>query len=590
MADRTTIEEIKQRLDIAEVVRGYVNLKKSGANEFGLCPFHQEKTPSFSVNSGLGIYKCFGCNEAGDVISFLQKIEGLTFPEALKLAAEKAGVRIANNFSMQDSDEYKAQKLVLEVNELAAKFFHYILVNHKVGERAREYLRKRKISKKSVEKFRLGYAPNQWSALKSFLNKHDCKDKFLIESGLLVERNNNVYDKFRGRIIFPLINEKGSIAGFAGRIIDENSKGPKYLNSPETKTFNKSTFLFGFYQGKNQIRTEKSCILVEGPTDVIMSNQIGISNICAPQGTSLTPSQLQLLKRYAQTLLICFDQDEAGQRALKRAIELAGNNFDIKVIDLGEIKDADEYIRKNGKKWQDRISSASRIVDYFLKKSLEKYNVKTIEGKLQIAGELLPIIAALKNKIEKDHYIKELALYLNVAEENLHSQLAGIGERDISKNLREVITKEKDARFSREREDYLFAVLLQTDELPLNIIKKIKKDFLTSDQSKEIYEFIVNYKKRKISSVELMKQESDESLVKKISDLMMINLGKAIEDIDWVKQEIQIVMNLLQRAFLRKQMNKVQIELNLAEKRGDDKLVDKLNAKMSELISQFQKL
>lgn len=590
MADRTTIEEIKQRLDIAEIVREYVNLKRSGSNEFGLCPFHQEKTPSFSVNSELGIYKCFGCNEAGDAISFLQKIEGLTFPEALKLAAEKAGVKLSDNFSTQDSALYKEQNAIFELNELAAKFFHFILLKHKVGERAREYLKKRKISQESVEKFRLGYAPNQWSALKSFLNKHDYKDQFLVENGLLVERNSNIYDKFRGRIIFPLINEKGNVAGFAGRTIYEDSKGPKYLNSPETKVFNKSKFLFGLHQGKNKIRTEKSCILVEGPTDVIMSNQVDISNICAPQGTSLTQAQLQLLKRYASTLLICFDQDEAGQKALKRAIELAKNDFNIKVIDLGETKDADEYIRKYGKKWKDRISESARIVDYFLKKSLNKYNLKTIEGKIQVANELLPVIAGLRSKIEIDHYIKELALYLNINEESLYSQITETGSKDITKNLRNEITKGGEGRFSSEREDYLFAILLQSKELPLSIVKKIDQDFLTSDLSRQIFEFIVKYKKKKISTVDLIKDEDDERLAGRISDLMMINLGKTIENIDWVKKEVQIVMNLLQRAFLKKEMNRVQIELDLAEKRGDDKNVEKLNEKMTGLIKKFQKL
>lgn len=584
MAERSQIEEIKEALNIVDVVREYVPLKRSGSNEFGICPFHHEKTPSFSVNADLGIFKCFGCGESGDVIAFLQKIEGLDFPEALKLAASKAGIKLKENFSPKDKALAVKKAQIYEINELTAKFFNFVLQKHKAGIKARSYLSKRKISQASIKKFKLGYAPRRWTALKAFLNDRDYSDSLLIEAGLLVSKNGKIYDKFRGRIVFPLFDEQGRVTGFAGRIIDSDSKAPKYLNSPETPIFNKSRFLFGLYQGKNEIRSSDFCILVEGPTDVISSNQAGVTNICAPQGTSLTLLQLKLLSRYCSTVYVCFDQDRAGQIALRRAAELAQKeNFDIRVIDLVGVKDADELIRKRSKEWKERIKNAQKVIDYFFGKIVEKYNVGTVDGKVKIAEEILPLISNLNNEVERTHYLNELALNLDIDPKTLLRQLKKLDtdariERSV---LRKGIKEGSSLGANHGREAYLLAILLQCKDISLKMIRDIPPNIFQSDSHREILEMIKKSKRGRLKSlVSVLKKKSDEKLVAETSDLMLMQLGDMVEDIDWVENEVKIVAKLLQKTYFRRELKKFQLELSMAEKRGDEKKVDALNKKI----------
>lgn len=593
VADRTVIEQIKEKLDIASVVREYVSLRRSGTNEFGLCPFHHEKSPSFSVNSDLGIFKCFGCGESGDVIGFLQKIEGLDFPEALKLAAEKAGVVLQNDYFPKDAALEARKKEILEINSLAAKFFNFILQKHKAGKVALDYLKNRKLEEKGITSFFLGFAPDQWSALKDFFEKKGYKSKTLVDAGLLVERNGKVYDKFRDRIIFPLFNEKGEVVGFSGRIIKKDTKAPKYLNSPETLIFNKSRFLYGLYQGKKEIRSKDFCILVEGPTDVINSNQGGITNICAPQGTSLTQMQLKLLHRYCSAIYLCFDQDDAGQLALKRALNLAWEEgFKVKVINLEGVKDADELMQKDFKKWEKAINDALNVVDYFMLKALNKYNAKTVEGKVNIVNDLSPLISLIQNEVERESYLKELSLHLDLDLRVLKTQIktSTVRPEFAKQSLREAIKAEVEKSSMVDREEYLLSLILQAESLLYKDIKLIDVEIFSSNILVEIFEIAKKAKKSKKSVEEFVDGVKDDDVKEKLLDLIMFRIDDKTDDEEWVRKEFVLLLNLLNKALLKRNLNQMQIELTAAEKADNEKLVAKLSSQIIKYTQQLNEI
>lgn len=593
MADRQVIQEIKEKLDIADVVKDYVQLKSSGRNLFGVCPFHNEKSPSFSVNSELGIFKCFGCGVSGDVISFIEKIEGVEFPEALRIAADKAGIRIEETKYNPQLDKIQKEKdEIFKLNELASKYFHFVLTKHKSGESAMKYLKARKIDAKSIETFTLGYAPNQWNTLKNFLNSRKYTDSILVKAGLLVSKNNHTYDKFRGRVMFPLFDERGRVVGFSGRVLDTETQKPKYLNSPETPVFTKSKFLFGLYQAKSEMRSKGFCILAEGPTDVINSYRVGVENICAPQGTSLTKDQLHLIHRYCDTVYFCFDQDVAGQTALRRGVDLAlAEGFKIKVVGLEGVKDADELIQKDPKEWKKRVDSAQNFVEYYIDKLVEKYNSRTVEGRVKIVDEVIPFISNLKSEVEKDQYLKDLSFRLNIDFETLQAQLPNINNlQKLNIEIRKDLTL-KDSRVLEDRRaEYLLSILLQVEPKCRKKILNEVKDVFLETQNVEILSFIKKSVKKDVKGLaELLENESYDNIREKVQTLLLQDVGNIIEDEDRVAKEVENLTSLMRASNIKQELKKLQIEISIAEKRGDDKLVDKLSNQLASLTKQLIK-
>jgi len=424
MDDRNQIEEIKSKLDIANVILQYVpNLKRSGRNYFGLCPFHKEKTPSFSVNPELGLFKCFGCGEGGDVIKFLERIEGLDFPKALELAATKAGVTLKKTFS-KESQKFKEEKeKIIEANQLSAKFFNYILLKHASGELCRKYVEKRKIDKREIDTFLIGYAPNTFNGLKGFLNKKGYQDKDLVKWGLLVEKNGKIYDKFRGRLMFPIVNHQGDTVGFSGRMIDDKTLGPKYLNSPETLVYKKSNTLFGLQQAKDTIRMDGFVILVEGNIDLLSSHKAGIKNIVAPLGTALTIEQVKLIKRYCDKVYFAYDTDVAGQKALIRSFELAEiENLESYVLDIGKFKDVDDLITTGGD-WITTVENPKEIVSYLISTVAKKYDLSNTKFKTKYVSEILGYISRVMSPVARADYIKQVSEIVDINQDILNTEL-----------------------------------------------------------------------------------------------------------------------------------------------------------------------
>jgi DNA primase len=424
MDNRNQIEEIKSKLDISTVIQQYVpSLKRSGRNYFGLCPFHKEKTPSFSVNPDLGLFKCFGCGEGGDVIKFIEKIENVDFPNALEMAANRAGVVLKSSGNYNNGKFKEEKDKLLLVNKLSAQLYNYILTTMPSGAKGRKYTEKRKLKKEQIEDFLIGYAPKSYDNLKNFLNKKGFDNHDLVKWGLLVEKNGKIYDKFRDRLMFPIKNHQGEVVGFSGRKLDEDDLGPKYLNSPETLVYKKSHLLYGLFQAKDAIRDKGFVILVEGNVDLLSSHGAGMKNIVAPLGTALTEEQLKLVKRYCEKLYFAFDTDSAGQKALLKSFSMAENvGLESYVIEIKGYKDVDELIMAGGD-WKNIVENAKETVAYLIDSVAKKYDLTNTKYKAKYLDEVLTYVKYVKNNFAISDYLKKISQKTDMNEEVLILEL-----------------------------------------------------------------------------------------------------------------------------------------------------------------------
>ena len=385
------LEKIKSQNDIVDVISERVRLKKAGRNFTGLCPFHNEKTPSFSVSQEKQIYKCFGCGEAGNVISFVMKEKNLPFIEAVKYLANRANIplEIGNG---EKSKSAKKKDLLYRVNVEAAKFFFSNLMNNK---NAKEYFLNRGIKEETIKKFGLGFANDSWNNLMFYLRKKGVSDILLEEAGLISvnKEKGRKYDRFRNRVMFPVFDYQGKVIGFGGRVLDDSK--PKYLNSPETLVFQKGTNLYGLNFALKHNMNERYFVIVEGYMDLISLHQYGITNVVASLGTALTINQARLLKRYADKVVISYDADMAGQMATLRGLEvLRTAGFDVRVLSIPQGKDPDEYVRSNGKEaFLKLINSAAPLIDYRIKKAEDGIDFRNSQSVILYAKRIMEIIS-----------------------------------------------------------------------------------------------------------------------------------------------------------------------------------------------------
>ncbi|MBN1363720.1 MAG: DNA primase [Syntrophaceae bacterium] len=416
--DNSKIEEIRNRIDIVDLVSEHLTLKKTGRNFVGLCPFHQEKTPSFTVNREKQIFYCFGCGAGGNVITFLMKIADKTFPEAIKVLAEKAGVVLPPISSRKErrQKDLLNEKIINLNLKAAQQFFHNLF--SAAGASARKYLQGRGISEDVVKQFRLGYVPDTWRSLTEYIEKSGLSLKLAEQAGLVIAgKDGDFYDRFRGRIIFPIENVFGETVAFGGRILDKGE--PKYLNSPESPVYIKGKNLYGLNKSKEEIRKKGFALIVEGYFDLISLWNAGIGNVVATLGTALTREHLELLRRYTTEVVVLFDPDEAGKKALDRSLELfLSTPMRARALILPERCDPDEYVRKFGKeKMEDLISHAQPLSDYYIENVLG--NGKTFEDKRDMIKTAMNFIAKISDRKEKDIFIKRIAEKTGINEELL---------------------------------------------------------------------------------------------------------------------------------------------------------------------------
>lgn len=415
MADQV-LQEIKDRLNVADVIASYIQVKKSGVNFKAVCPFHHEKTASLMISPSKQIWHCFGCNEGGDAFGFVMRYENLEFRDALKILADKAGVVLpVYSKSRQDTGE---KELLLRINAFAARFYHQILISDKRGVAALKYLQERGLTLETVKKWQIGFAPEDFHALEQALSQKSVKAEDLVKAGVSVKNEQGkIYDRFRGRITFPIFNYFAEVVGFSARILKDDAGAAKYVNSPETAVYNKSKILFGLNFAKNEIRKLDEAVLVEGQMDCIASHQVGINNVIATSGTALTGEHLNLLSRLSKNLKFCFDADSAGQAAARRAGELAlASGFNVKLIALFGAKDPDELLKQNPQLWQEAIRQAVWFIDYYIERALKNFTGDAVAQGKELNQTVLPLLAAIADPLERHHYVKILADKLGTPE------------------------------------------------------------------------------------------------------------------------------------------------------------------------------
>ena len=434
----SNIDEVKQRLDIVDIVGGYVRLDKAGRNLKALCPFHEEKTASFFVFPDRQSWRCFGCGEGGDMFSFVMKKEGLDFSEALKMLAERAGVSLERKRPVSE-DKYTNR--LLQLNEEAAQYYHDLLNENPLAEHARDYVNKRELTPEAVADFQLGYSSGD--GLKKHLTAKGYSESELLSAGLIGEKDGRRYDLFRNRLIFPIRDMKSRVVGFGARALDDSQ--PKYLNSPQTAVFDKSGILYGIDRAKKAIREDKMAVIVEGYLDVISAHQHGFANVVASMGTSLTEKQVRVLRGIARILVFALDPDVAGESATLRGIEVARGSLDrevlemptllgttsrlsaeMRIISLPQGKDPDDVIREDPQEWQRLVDNALPLMEHIINVTASKLDLSKPEGKSEASEQLLPMIAELGDETQREFYLGKLAGLLGVREKVLLDKAAGI--------------------------------------------------------------------------------------------------------------------------------------------------------------------
>jgi DNA primase len=591
------IEEIKSRLNVVDVVGSYIKLTKTGANYRGVCPFHSEKKPSFFVSPARQMWKCFGCGAGHSIFDFVMKIEGVEFGDALRLLANKAGVEIK-----RENPKIRTERQRLyEICDLACSFFEKQLGNSSWGKEAKDYLLKRGIREESVKKWKIGYSPDTWQSLSDFLVGRGYKREEIVKAGLAVqsEKGNNPYDRFRGRIIFPIFDLNSQPIGFGARVFKDadNKETAKYINTPQTLLYNKSNVLYGLNSAKLAVRKNNQCVLTEGYTDVIMAHQAGFENTVSVSGTALTPQHLSILKRYSDNLLLAFDMDLAGDTATKRGINLAEfQGFNIKVIDTYKgAKDPAEIILENPEDWKNSLDKSKTIMDYYFDSAFIGFDKDNPEGKKIIGKIVLPAIKRLQNKIEQSHWVQKLTEKLGVKEEAVleelrsvkldnHQQLAQTGE--IKADIKIIVPEGQSVGRKKLLEDKIISLIFKNPE-NLSLIEdqhhglfceKIK-DFI-----REIKKGLPSRNLSQINAEQTSRTENDKILEDKdtkaaFADFLQkagyedffntLALKAEVEYEEDDCQEIQLCLRQLKDINIRARRTKISGDIKKAEQEKD---------------------
>ena len=590
-----TITQILDRCDIVELIGSYVPLKKAGRNFKANCPFHNEKTPSFVVNPDKQIFHCFGCDAGGNAVGFIMKQDRLTFPEAIRVLAQKVNVTVPET-SGGNIQTANVRQLIYKVNTCATQFFHNILLSDKgaPAKNARTYLKNRKIDLQMVEQFQLGFAPDQWDGLISHLREKGINLKLMEKAGLIIPRDNaqGYYDRFRNRIMFPIFDTQANCRAFGARAMEsaqsQEKVTAKYINSPETTVYTKGHHLYGFHLAKQAIGQEDFVIIVEGYTDCIMPYQAGVANIVASLGTALTVDQIRLIRRYTKNVVMPFDMDPAGESAMLRSLDtLIEEGMSVKVAVLTEQHDPDSFICEHGvEAFRDRIRQAETLFDYKLGILMDRYDVKAIEGKARISGEMLQTIDKFNNAVLRAGYIKRLAGELLVSEQALNTELNKVrqmtGERKVfgksstpkTPVLEQLRVVESDIlRLLLEEESFIAATKKEinpSDFQDAKIREVISKIFDLCEEGKEI------------NSAVLINSFDDQEMQNMIARLMA-NDEVTVGD----KQKMHSdYMNRMKKDRKKLRMKILHEQIGEAERDGDQSKLDTLLNEYNHLIKE----
>ncbi|MFU8794045.1 MAG: DNA primase [Dethiobacteria bacterium] len=585
------IDEIRQHTDLVVLVGEYLKLERRGKNMVGLCPFHNEKTPSFTVSPEKQLYHCFGCGASGNAFSLIMQMEKLTFPEAAKLLARRAGVKIPENRITSPARDQQKDK-IYKLNLMATRYYAYHLKKTASGKKALNYLLKRGISERAIELFMLGYAPADWTGFFNFAQKKGASPELMVQAGLVSPgKEKGYYDRFRGRIIFPIYSISGKVAGFGGRAFDDNGKGgPKYLNSPETIVFSKGAMLYGLNLAREEIRKSKKAVVMEGYTDVITAYQAGIRNVVASLGTALTAEQCRLLRNQADTVITAYDSDTAGEAATWRGlVVLQSTGCLVHVADLPQGSDPDSMIREKGAEaFNKLIEDSIPLIEYRLQRLKERYDLNTESGRVRYTEELMPFLVAAVNQVEQDYYLKKAAEELGVEEGALRNELKKYrrssnkyreeGKNDSSEEVKTIAI--------RPAEKILISLMLQSKEIAEQGRNLIKSDYIEDSLVKKVFDEIWNlYESGEVVSAEkLLNRFEDNELVRLVS---MAATDPALQDLQprIAKRMAEDSIEYLQRLWSAKQQRELKKKIKELESLGLNEEIEKLLREHQHLLT-----
>ena len=577
------IEEVKKKTDMVALVGEYVELKRAGRNFKGLCPFHHEKTPSFMVNEELQIYKCFGCSKGGDAISFLMEIEGLEFGEALKKLAERAGIKL----KYEERDKNRGEKdELLKIHLMAGDYYRYLLEEHEIGKWAREYLKERKMGKKLRETFGLGFSPSGWDGLTRFLrDKKGFKEEMIVKSGLGIRGKKGVYDRFRGRVMFPLLDSGGKVVGFSGRVIPNLARKnePKYINSPETAIYHKSEMLFGLTQAKQEMRKKNQVVVVEGELDMMSSFAAGVGETVAIKGSALTEEMIERLARLVETVILALDADEAGEKAMKRSIELAEKRgLNLKGVWWDEGKDPDEIARENPGEWKKMVAKAMPVYEVVMKRAVGKWGKKGVEGVKKIVKEVVPYLAKIDNEVVREVWVKRLAESLGVGKERVWDETEK-ARKGVVKDEKKKTGKKEEERMQKGKKlaRELLAMLMQEGKGRRKEVKKILTGLRVGEVEGKL---LGRFLKDKVEKTEVWVKKLPKELKIVAEECYLMEIERGVEDRGMIGVAVELA-----REKLREERGVLIKKLKEAEGVGDEKGVDDLSGRIA-LLDQKERL
>jgi DNA primase len=595
------IQEVKDANNIVEIIGEKIDLKVSGSSFKAPCPFHNEKTPSFFVHPEMQRYRCFGCGATGDVLDFLQNYDGMTFYEALKFLADRAAITL-KDFNRTSEDEEREQ--LLAILNLAKEYYHYLLTEHEAGKTALAYLKDRGTNSQSINLFQLGYSMNSWDALIKYLHlKKKYPLDLIAKTGLIIKgRGNRYYDRFRGRLMFPLKNHRGQVVGFSGRVLDPKIKEAKYINSPETSLYHKSKLLYGYSELFREIRKDNSLVIVEGEFDVISSAQAHINNVVAVKGSALTKEQIELIARVAQTIILAFDQDEAGIKATKRAISLIKDKeIDLRVIDVKslnklagstDLKDPDDFARHEPKLWRQAIDQAVSVYSFLLDIALDKHDPSSPDGKRKIINDLALVINSIDHSVEKEFYLQKLAEKLNVKVALIKEDIDRFGQKKEQKK----VVKEQKVKTTKthqeKMEEYLIFLLFQLDTKDFD--EEVKKILSLNFQTPGISNILeILSKDMNNFNLEKFTKKLAEDLKEKLMEFLLNpEFQKNIKTAD-IKKEWTYALSQVKKDIVHAEIEEINEEIAQLDKKNkrseaEEKRLDELLNKIIEKQGQIK--
>ena len=575
------IAEIKEATDIVELISGYLTLKKRGKNFFGLCPFHQENSPSFSVDPARKMYYCYGCHKGGDSISFLMNYDRMSFVEAIQLLAEKAGISLPR--VQADDSRIKEKESLYFANKFAAEFFYNNLINP-IGKKALSYLYNRGFDDSIIRGFGMGYSLPQWDGLIKHARRKSVSIEILYKAGLIIKKDGGgYYDRFRGRMMTPIINLSKKVVGFGGRILTEDKKSPKYINSPETPVYQKSQILFGLNRTREHIREKDQAIFVEGYTDLISLFKHEIKNTVATSGTALTIQQAQLIKRYTGNIILLYDSDAAGLAAAMRGADIFLNaGLEVRVAVLPQGHDPDSFIRASGKDaFLQILSQSVSLIKFKIETLSKQYNMTLNQDRTKVIQLALESIAKIRNSIRQDLALKDVAEYFAIDEMALRNQLKTAKKTEYTEVEKTAVTdKVKKTAMTKYdiAEENIVRIMIEDNELIPDVYDNINVDEIKNSSIKEIVKIIFNHYKqnKKINAQNIINSIVDPQMNATLSELLSVQFS---EELDLIKLLNDCIISIKERA-LEQQLQTILHEIKTIQSQGGE---------AKELMKKYQK-